>query len=100
MTVYVDDMRVSATVGRITSRWSHLFSDTSIEELEEFASKLGLNPSWIQRGEFVHYDLTDNMRARALRLGAENISWRNLATMLEQSHMRIPPHNSGSNETR
>lgn len=44
MTVYVDDMRVPARVGRINARWSHLMADTD-EELHEFAARLGLRRS-------------------------------------------------------
>lgn len=33
MTVYVDDMRRPATVGRISARWSHLTADTREELL-------------------------------------------------------------------
>lgn len=71
MAVYVDDMRRHATVGRIRSRWSHLFADTT-EELQAFASQLGLQRSWLQHPgtHREHYDVTDQKRAQALRLGA------------------------------
>lgn len=63
MTVYVDDFRVPARVGRINARWSHL------------------RRAWFQdkpRGAW-HYDVTDSMRARALALGAVAVSWREFA---------------------
>lgn len=41
MTVYVDDMNRAGRVGRISSRWSHLYADTHAE-LEDFARQLGL----------------------------------------------------------
>jgi hypothetical protein len=50
MTVYVDDYRVQATVGRISARWSHLFvaPDGDIEELHALAARIGLRRSWFQ----------------------------------------------------
>ena len=47
MTVYVDDARIPARVGRWDSSWSHLFADTQ-DELHAFAARLGLRRSWFQ----------------------------------------------------
>lgn len=84
MTVYVDDMRLKAKVGRYSGYWSHLFADTH-EELEEFARKLKLKPEWIQypgtKNE--HYDVIDTKRALAIKLGAEKVSWRKTAEIME-----------------
>jgi hypothetical protein len=76
MSVYVDDLNRPARVGRISSRWSHLFADTHAE-LEDFARKLGLRPDWIQHAgtHREHYDLTASKRAQALQLGAQPISY-------------------------
>ena len=76
MVVYVDDAFILATVEGITSRWSHMMSDTVNEngtrELVEFAARLGLRPSWIQHegtwGE--HFDVTTSKRLLAIRRGA------------------------------
>lgn len=87
MTVYVDNMRRQATIGRgRPARWSHLMADTH-DELEDFARRLRLDPSWIQhegtRRE--HYDVTDTVRARALHLGAEPIRYpRGTADLLDR----------------
>lgn len=72
MAVYVDDYRVDATVGSTKARWSHLQADTE-EELHAFALQLGLLRSWFQPGtrpEAAHYDVTDRLRAVAIRMGA------------------------------
>lgn len=76
MTVYVDDMLRRARVGRLTSRWSHLLADTS-EELHEFAARLGLRREWVQHPGSVleHYDVTEQKRARAIKLGAMPITY-------------------------
>lgn len=72
MTVYVDDMRLPARVGRLDGRWSHLTADTA-EELHAFAERLGLKRAWYQersRPGASHYDVTDGKREEAIRLGA------------------------------
>lgn len=77
MTVYVDDMRRRARVGRLVATWSHLTADTR-EELHAFAAKLGLKRSWFQEPDIPglwHYDVTETKRQQAIRLGAEQISY-------------------------
>src|SRR5258708_25147305 len=67
------EVRNGNTVHR--SRWSHLTADT-VEELHEFAvRKLGLKRSWFQDGRHPHYDLTEGMRYKALRLGAQPVEY-------------------------
>jgi hypothetical protein len=46
-----------------------LFVDT-VDELHEFASRIGLKRQWAQLRRVPHYDLTAAMSAKALRLGA------------------------------
>lgn len=66
MSVYVDNERI-AWRGKL---WCHLVAD-SLEELHRFASRLGLKRGWFQdRTRYPHYDVTIQVRERALRLGA------------------------------
>jgi hypothetical protein len=76
MTVYVDNMRLSAQVGSITGRWSHLMADSD-DELNAFAAKLGLKKAWAQRPGTArsHYDVTDSKRRQAIALGAVPIDY-------------------------
>jgi Protein of unknown function (DUF4031) len=76
MGVYVDDARISWR-GR---RWSHLVAEEA-DELHRVAARLGLRREWAQeRGRTLHYDVPDELRARAIDLGlAEPITWRELA---------------------
>ncbi len=62
--------------------WSgggHLQADT-LDELHEFADRLGLRRSWLQtrsgRPWNDHYDLTAQARDDAIALGAVPVSWR------------------------
>lgn len=74
--IYVDDMRMLATVGRLTARWSHMWSDTSTAELLAFASGISLNPKWIQNSRgFIHFDLTESKRELAVRAGAVEVAY-------------------------
>jgi hypothetical protein len=75
MSVYVDDMRTSATVRNgpraLRATWSHLLAD-SHNELVQFAAALDLRRAWIQHpgSALEHYDITDSKRREALRRGA------------------------------
>lgn len=82
MTVYVDDMRMQATVPNgarsVSGRWSHLMADDE-DELVDFAvNKLGMRPHWIQHPGTpdVHFDVVESRRTRALALGAVSLPCR------------------------
>ena len=49
--------------------WCHLFADSE-EELHKFAMNLGLKREWFQDKRCPHYDLTENKRQQALKIGA------------------------------
>lgn len=76
MTVYVDNMRRAATVGRTTARWSHLTADTR-EELLAFAQRIGLRPEWRQAWDTrrYHFDVTDTRRQAAIAAGAVQVTY-------------------------
>lgn len=67
MAVYIDDCRL-AWKGK---QWCHMVADT-VEELHHFAQLLGLRRDWFQdRTMYPHYDITLNVKERALSLGAQ-----------------------------
>lgn len=94
MTVYVDDMRRRAHVGRgRPGVWSHLFADTSAE-LKDFARQLSLRPDWIQHPgtHREHFDVTETVRGLAVRLGAMEISYpRGTADLLARRKAESAP---------
>ena len=59
-------------------RCGHLVSDTSLDELHEFAGILGLRREWLHRKTIPHYDLTGEAYERALTCGATLVSSREL----------------------
>lgn len=79
MAVYVDDMR--APYGRMLM--CHMVADTS-EELHAMADRIGVARRWCQyEGQpDEHYDICLGKRAAAVRLGAEEVSRRELAAVI------------------
>ena len=65
--------------------WCHLVSDTSYEELHGLADALGI-PRRAFQGD--HYDLPAELRERAVQLGAEPVTGRELITRLRDSGLR------------
>jgi len=88
MTVLVDELadyahiNLKPFVRAHGTRWCHLVSDESLEELHEFAAKIGLKRGWFQ-GD--HYDLTPGMRAKAVRRGAVEVTARELVKRRRKS---------------
>jgi hypothetical protein len=78
VSVYVDDMR--APFGRMIM--CHMMAD-SREELDAMADAIGVARKWIQKPGTVgeHYDIALSMRAKAVRLGANEITLREMAAM-------------------
>ena len=88
MTVYVDNVRIKASVGRYRDRsWCHLLTDDPThEELHELAARIGLRRSWFQRPMAMgrhtpdawwrgHYDVTEAKRKEAVLVGAVQINF-------------------------
>lgn len=73
MAVYVDDMR--AQVGRMIM--CHMLSDTEAE-LHKMAEEIGVARKWFQ-GD--HYDIALSKRKMAVRLGAQEITQREMVTI-------------------
>jgi hypothetical protein len=65
--------------------WAHLISDTSIEELQEFAARLNLPPRAFQ-GD--HYDVTDELRDCAIAEGALPVDSRTIVRALRAAGLR------------
>ena len=76
MTVYVDELRNTAPNRRWPYKRScHLVADT-VDELHDFATRLGMKRAWFQDGRYPHYDIVASRRVKALRMGARVITAR------------------------
>ncbi|RZS87554.1 uncharacterized protein DUF4031 [Motilibacter rhizosphaerae] len=67
--------------------WAHLVSDESYDELHAFAERLGL-PRRAFQGD--HYDVPEDLRERAVELGATAVTGRELVTRLRAAGLRRP----------
>ena len=81
MAVYVDDMQ--AAYGRM--RMSHMLADSS-EELLAMADRIGLARRWLQYAGDAkeHFDVCQQYRQRALAAGAQAISMREVARLVQR----------------
>jgi hypothetical protein len=84
MAILVDDA-IWPWRGRM---WAHMVSDTSIEELHAFASRLGI-PDRAFQGD--HYDVTDELRDCAIAEGARVVTSREVVLALRAAGLRKHP---------
>lgn len=80
MAVYLDKSR--NVFGRMIM--CHMVADTE-DELHEMAGRLGLRRTWFQDGASTpHYDLSQERRERALKLGAVELDRRAFVAVLRR----------------
>jgi hypothetical protein len=79
MAVYVDDMQAKHR----SMIMCHMIADTS-EELDEMAELIGVQLKWKQfpGTPREHYDISKAKRALAVKLGAVEVTQRELAKMI------------------
>lgn len=90
MTVYVDDMNAEFRPPHrpgIVYVMCHMVADTEAE-LHAMAEKIGVARRWYQ-GD--HYDVTKSAKAKALKLGAVETSWFELALWANARRRGAPP---------
>lgn len=75
----------------------HMAAD-SLDELHEFAERIGLKLAWFQeKGELSHYDLTTpGMRRRAAESGAEVVSPRKMPALTRKMNNASLPDPSAA----
>lgn len=94
--VYVDDLieygpafyrdaQTARTGSRNGDLWCHLYADSE-EELHAFAARIGMKRAWFQRSRrgTPHYDLVPRRRARAVELGAQELTRREARILRER----------------
>lgn len=69
-------------------RWCHLVSDTSLDELHEFATANGIPRRGFQ-GD--HYDVPEEYRAGLIAAGAVEVESRELVRRLRAAGLRLSP---------
>jgi hypothetical protein len=73
--ILVDELQPYAKSPLGPREWCHMVSDTSLSELHAMAEQIGMKRAWFQ-GD--HYDLVASRRAAAVRLGASQVTAREL----------------------
>lgn len=82
--ILVDGVQQHEAPGLRFKRWSHLVSTVGEAELHAFAARLGLKRSWAQLrpdASAAHYDVVPAKRALAIRLGAREVTGRELVRL-------------------
>jgi len=90
MAVYVDQLIDHG----VTAKWRHgkachLIAD-SVDELKAFAVEIGMRVEWFQPGSTPHFDLTEQLRERAVACGAVELNRRQLIAKIRE--LRGRPH--------
>jgi hypothetical protein len=73
--ILVDELREYPHVRLPFRHWCHLVSDVGFDELHAFAARLGIPRHRFQRD---HYDLPPHLRRRAVAMGAQEVTTREL----------------------
>jgi hypothetical protein len=87
MAIYVDELRdYRDLIGRgLPGLWCHMVTDGELEELHEFAMRLGIHHHRFQdHPRHPHYDLLPASRALAVTLGAFEVTTSELARIVQQ----------------
>jgi hypothetical protein len=87
MTIYVDELRDYYWLRGtgIPGLWCHMVTDGDLEELHEFARRVGIGPRRFQNHpRHPHYDLLASSRAIAVALGAKEVTTRQLYQILSR----------------
>jgi hypothetical protein len=82
VTCYVDTVRSYPGAGLRYTRFCHLLAD-SPEELHAMADELGIPRRFYQDHPWRwHHDLPEHLRARAVELGAQELTLREVGALL------------------
>jgi hypothetical protein len=82
MSVLIDEPRWPAH----DTLWSHLVSDSSLDELHSFAERMRLP---LRSFDLDHYDVPASRYAELVAAGAEPVGVREFVKRLEQSGLRV-----------
>ena len=77
--IYVDGLESYEQAPLPGRCWCHMATDGPIEELHEFAARIGLKLTWFQSKSLPHYGLTAYMRKKAVAAGAVEVRGPELA---------------------
>ncbi len=86
--ILIDDR---PTRGRRGMDWYHMATDGGMEELHGMARRLGLRPQWLHHHPGLpHYDVPEEVKRKAISLGAAEVTARELVRRCKRRDGRIP----------
>jgi hypothetical protein len=83
MAVYVDELKSYPLAQWRHGKACHMIADT-IGELKAFAVSIGLREEWFQPKSSTHFDLTEDLRAKAVAAGAIELDRRPFVLKLQE----------------
>jgi hypothetical protein len=83
MAVYVDELKSYPLAQWRHGKACHMIADT-ISELKAFADLIGMREEWFQPKSSPHFDLTEELRARAVAAGAIEMGRREFVSKLQE----------------
>jgi hypothetical protein len=81
--VYVDELKSYPLAQWRHGKACHMIGDT-IPELKAFAVSIGIREEWFQPKSSPHFDLTEELRVRAVAAGAVEMGRREFVTRLQE----------------
>ena len=97
MTIYVDPLVTYKHAAQSGARHvfgngrqsCHMACDGNLDELHQFAGRIGLKRTWFQNSSIPHYDLTPSRRAAAVAAGAVEVSSEELIRYWRESKKAV-----------
>ena len=83
MSVYVDDLKSYPLAKWRHGKACHMIADT-VAELKTFAVSIGMREEWFQPTSSPHFDLTEDLRTRAVAAGAIELGRREFVVKLQE----------------
>ncbi|MFL6373389.1 MAG: DUF4031 domain-containing protein [Pyrinomonadaceae bacterium] len=83
MAVYVDELKSYPLAKWRHGKACHMIADT-IPELKAFAVSIGMREEWFQPKSSPHFDLTEELRRRAVESGGVELGRREFVAKLQQ----------------
>lgn len=83
MAVYVDELKSYPLAKWRHGKACHMIGDT-IAELKAFALSIGMREEWFQPKSSPHFDLTEQLRRRAVAAGAIELGRREFVAKLQE----------------
>ena len=83
MAVYIDELKSYPLAKWRHGKACHMIAD-SIAELKAFAVSIGMREEWFQPKSSPHFDLTEELRERAVAAGAIELERRAFVRKLQE----------------